>query len=168
MHSRRPAGTAARRQSCWEYRPRRSIGGFANMIWKHVSEIRNSLGSVPIILAALIIALTAPVGSAQMKTGGQVVELVNGKTVVVAVPAGRITVELSYIDVPEPAQALHKVITNHVSGLLLGKVVDVETRGLSSGTISGKLLLQGVDISLQLIRDGAAWHLPMEVSGQSK
>lgn len=120
-----------------------------------------------ILFGIIVIAATMISATAQLKTGGEVVDIVDGKTVVVAVPAGRVTVELQYIDVPEPGQSLHSVVKDHVRTLLVGKSVELHTKGLTRGKVSGKLILSGVDVSQQLLRNGAAWHLAFEMSGQN-
>ncbi|HVF30391.1 MAG TPA: thermonuclease family protein [Pyrinomonadaceae bacterium] len=121
-----------------------------------------------ILLVATFVTLLAASSDAQLRTFGKVVGIVDGKTVTVAVPAGDVTVELQYIDVPESGQSLHSVVKEHVRGMLAGKAVELQTRSITRGKITGKLVLDGVDVSRQLLRDGAAWHLSMGMSGQSK
>ena len=127
--------------------------------------MKYSLNAVALLM---LLALCATTATSQIKTAGNVIEFVDAKTVVVQVPAGRLTVELQYIDVPEPQQTLHAVVTEHVRKMLLGKVVELQTKGLNAGKATSKLTLNGVDVSQQLLRDGAAWHLPVEMSGQSQ
>ena len=121
-----------------------------------------------IVVGVLLMAATAMSVGAQLRTGGQVVDVLDGKTVVVAVPTGRLTVELQGIDVPESGQALHDVVKGHVRTLLIGKSVELQTKGFTREKITGKLIVGGVDVSQQLLRDGAAWHLAIEASGQSQ
>ena len=119
------------------------------------------------LLVMLFIAATSISATAQLRTGGEVVDVIDGKTVVVAAPTGRITVELQYIDVPEPSQLLHSAVKDHLRTLLIGKSVELQTKGFTRGKVNGKLVLGGVDVSQQLLRDGAAWHLPSNMSGQT-
>ncbi len=128
----------------------------------------NSISPRRILLATLFVAATVIGAAAQLKTGGEVLDVVDGKTVIVSVPAGRITVELQYIDAPEAGQSLHNVVKEHLRTLLVGKSVELQTTGFTRGKATGKLILNGVDVSRQLIRNGAAWHLPIEMSGQSR
>ena len=121
-----------------------------------------------IVLATIVLIFITISASAQIRNTGEVVGLVDGKTVIVSIPTGRLTVELQYIDVPEPSQDLHAVVKAHVTRLLVGKAVELETRGFTRGTATAKLVLNGVDVSQQLLRDGAAWHVPIEVSAQNK
>ena|SRR5688572_22027402 len=129
--------------------------------------MKNSTSCSRIILAAIFVTATVVSAAAQLKTGGEVVDVIDGKTVVVAAPAGRVTVELQYIDVPEPGQSLHGVVKDHVRALLVGKSVELHTKGLTRGKVTGKLVLNSVDVSQQLLRSGAAWHLAFERSGQN-
>ncbi|HEX6125428.1 MAG TPA: thermonuclease family protein [Pyrinomonadaceae bacterium] len=130
--------------------------------------MKNSTLYGRLLLATVFVAATALNAAAQLRTGGQVFDVLDGKTVIVAVPTGHVTVELQYIDVPEPGQSLHGVVKDHVRTLLLGKSVELQTKGFTRGKVTGKLTLDGVDVSQQLLRNGAAWHLTMEMSGQSR
>lgn len=120
------------------------------------------------IFFLLIISLCVASAAAQLGTGGEVIDVLDGKTVVVAVPSGRFTIELQYIDVPEPGQPLHGVVKDHVRKLLLGKSVELRTKGFTPGKATGKLMINGVDVSQQMLRDGAAWHISIETSGQRR
>lgn len=120
------------------------------------------------LFTAIVIALSISVASSQHRTAGEVVEVLDGKTVVVAVPTGRVNVELQYIDVPEDGQPLHAAMKDHLKALLVGKAVELQTKGFSREKLTGKLLLNGVDVSQQMLRDGAAWHLAFERSGQNR
>jgi endonuclease YncB( thermonuclease family) len=120
------------------------------------------------LFTALVLAVSAPIASSQHRTFGEVVEVLDGKTVVVAVPTGRVKVELQYIDVPEDGQALHAAMKAHLQTLVVGKAVELQTKGFSRDKLTGKLVVKGVDVSQQMLRDGAAWHLQFEKSGQSQ
>ena len=130
--------------------------------------MKSSISLGRILFTFFFLAATAISAAAQLRTGGQVVDVVDGKTVIVTVPTGRVTVELQYIDVPEEGQSLHTVVKDHLRTLLVGKTVELHTKGLTRGKVSGKLLLNGVDVSQQMLRNGAAWHLAIDVSGQSE
>jgi endonuclease YncB( thermonuclease family) len=107
-------------------------------------------------------------GLAQRKFGGTVVDVVDGKTVVVELQAGsRITFELQYIEVPEPEQQLHQTVRQHLQQMVGGKAVECVARGVAENRTLGQLFVGGVDVSQQLLRDGAAWHVAPEKSGQA-
>ena len=105
---------------------------------------------------------------AQPRNYGTVVDVVDGKTVVVALPTGQVKIELQYIDAPEAGQPLHAFMKDQLRLLLGGKAVEVQTKGFTRERLTGKLVLDGVDISHQLLRNGNAWHVPMDKSGQGK
>ena len=110
-----------------------------------------------------IVVTCAGSGSAQT---GKVIEVLDGKTMLVALDNGSIKIQLDYIDVPEVGQPLNETVRSHLQKLVLGKVVQFRTRLISTGYTISQVTLNDVDISQQLIRDGAAWHLPIRLSGQ--
>lgn len=116
------------------------------------------------VAAAVLVCTTSLV--AQMSAPGQVVDVIDGKTVIVSLPGGNVKVELQYIDVPEPGQQLSDTVKAHLRDLVLNKTVEYRPRNLKWDHSVGRLLLKGVDISQQMLRDGAAWHVPSAVSGQ--
>lgn len=94
-------------------------------------------------------------------------ELIDGKTVVVALPTGKVTVELPYVDVPEQDQPLYQTVRDHLKNLIVGKQVSFRLGGFSGSRMVGELQLNGTDVGQQMLRDGAAWHIPREKSGQN-
>ncbi len=117
-----------------------------------------------------LIALTlisANAAFAQSRVNGKVVEVIDGKTVVIQMQnRTRLVAELQYIEVPETGQPLDQVAVEHLRGLVLDKVIEFRARGLRQTTTIGQLFLKDVDISQQMIRDGAAWYAVLEKSGQ--
>jgi len=106
--------------------------------------------------------------SAQFPIAGQVIDVIDGKTVLIAHSGGKVKVELQYIDVPEPAQELHDTVKAHLRTLLLGKSIEYRPKTILSDRAIGQVSVRNLDISQQLLRDGAAWHIPIEQSGQGK
>lgn len=124
----------------------------------------NNLKSFFLIAFTLISANAA---FAQSRVNGKVVEIVDGKTVIIQMQnRSRIVAELQYIEVPETGQPLNQVAVEHLRGLVLDKVIEFRARGLRQTTTIGQLFLKDVDISQQMIRDGAAWYAVLEKSGQ--
>jgi micrococcal nuclease len=119
----------------------------------------------PLLLVAFILTLTAS-GFSQRIFIGRVVEVIDGKTFVLEVDSGKITGTLQYIEVPEPEQPLSRIVRDHLQKLVFGKTVEFFPSGLTSKAAVGKMYLNGVDMGQQLVRDGAAWHLPIDRSGQ--
>ena len=101
-----------------------------------------------------------------MTLPGEVVDVIDGKTVVVALQTGKVKVELQYIDVPEPSQELYETVKVHLRNLALGKVVNYRPRNIFDDHTVGRLMLNDVDLSQQMLRDGAAWLIPVQVSAQ--
>ena len=116
-------------------------------------------------LAALIVCA----GYAQAQRAviaGQMVDVLDGRTVVVQTAAGRINVELQFIDVPVAGQPMSDTVREHLRSLVSGKTVDYRVRNLLSDRTIGKLSCNSLDVGLQMLRDGAAWHVPARLSGQ--
>ncbi len=120
---------------------------------------------LPAILFAMLVTVSA---AAQMTVTGEVVEVIDGKTVVISIATGKVKAELQYIDVPEPGQQLHQTVTAHLRTMLVGKIVEYRAQTIFKDRTVGRMLLNGIDVSQQLLRDGAAWHIPPRASGQEK
>lgn len=117
---------------------------------------------------AIFLSLAAPFAVGQATVKGEVVDVVNGKTVMLMLPAGKTLVELQYIEVPEPEQQLHSTVIEHLKKLTIGKRAEYKAiRMLKTGTV-GRLMVGGVDVSQQMLRDGAAWHASIDRTGQEK
>ena len=119
----------------------------------------------PLFLIASIVILAVS-GLAQRLVTGKVVEIIDGKTFVLDLDSGKMTGTLQYIEVPEPEQPLSRIVRDHLQKLVLGKTVEFMPSGLTSKAAVGKMFLDGIDMGQQLVRDGAAWHLPIDRSGQ--
>ena len=118
-------------------------------------------------LIALVVLCCCAASFAQSRIGGRVVEIVDGKTVVIeTIESGRLVAELQYIEVPEAGQPLCETAREHLRALVEGKAVEFRAKGLAQTKIVGQLISGGVDISQQRIRDGAAWYAVAEKSGQ--
>ena len=103
---------------------------------------------------------------AQSRMSGNVVEVVDGKTVVINVDGRKLTAVLQFIEVPEPDQVLNRLVREHLEKLTLGKQVEFRPTGFAPGKAFGQLYVNSADIAIQMLRDGAAWHVSPEKSGQ--
>ena len=119
------------------------------------------------LLCALMFFAALP-ARAQNPVPGTVTRIIDAKTVVVSVSVGEIKVELQYIDVPAPGDPMHDTVKAHLRDLLLGKDVVYKARQIGDDSTVAQITSKGVDISQQMLRDGAAWHLPISLSGQAK
>lgn len=113
---------------------------------------------IRLILSGIFVFLISTSVYSQRKFSGKVVEIIDGKTVVVEMPSGRLTAVLQYVEIPEPEQPLYGVVTQHLEKLVLGKTVEFFPRTIMLNRIVGQVVLNGVDVSQQMIRDGAARH----------
>ena len=116
----------------------------------------------------LLLFVCASSVSAQMTVAGEVIEVVDGKTVIISIPTGKVKAELQFVEVPEEGQPYHEIVKEHLSVMVLGKVVEYRAQTIFKNRTVGRMLLNGVDVSQQLLRDGAAWHIPANVSGQGR
>ncbi len=115
----------------------------------------------------LIAILTfAGFGYSQSMLSGKVVQVLDGKTVVIEISSGKITAEMQYIEVPESEQEMHSTVKEHLEKLVLNKDVVFRSAGLGWGRTFGQLYVNSSDIALQMLRDGAAWHVDPAKSGQ--
>src|SRR5947199_95754 len=78
----------------------------------------------------------------QLRYSGKVVDIVDGKTLVMEMTTNnRLTVELQYIEIPEPEQDLHQVVKDHLQALVLGKNVELRANGITPNKTIGQIFL---------------------------
>lgn len=144
--------------------PKRPRPG-ASSIFFHtfVDRIKTLLAYLAIYL---VVAICAASAAAQVTMSGKVVEVIDGKTVVIEISSGKLTAALQYIEIPEREQPLYWTVRDHLEKLVLGKSVEFRPQGLSTTTTFGRLYAGGLDIAQQMLRDGAAWHISSDKSGQ--
>lgn len=118
------------------------------------------------LLILLALTLTQNVFS-QRKLGGKAVEVIDGKTFVIETPdRGRITIVLQFIEIPDPEQPLYQTVKEHLEKLVLDKTIEFLPKGLTRQTTIAQAFLNNTDISLQMLRDGAAWYSLPEMKSQ--
>ena len=122
----------------------------------------------PVIFIVIVLVLTAISAYPQRKFSGRVVEVIDAKTCVIELASGRVTVVLQYIEVPEADQPLSQTVKDHFRQIILEKQVEFLPRGVMKDKTVGQLLVKGVDVSQQMLRDGAAWYSVPEKSGQDE
>lgn len=120
------------------------------------------------IFVMMAVIITAFSAQAQTRFAGRVVEVVNGRTVVIDTDGRKLTAEVEFIEVPEPDQPLHQTVRDHLAKLVLGKNVEFRPHGITPGKTVGQLYVDSVDVALQMLRDGAAWQVPATKSGQNE
>lgn len=91
---------------------------------------------------------------------GRVVGVSDGDSVtVIDAKKTQFKIRLAGIDAPEKAQAFGQKAKESLSDLVFGKQVDVEwSKQDRYGRTVGKIMLGGIDINLEQIKRGMAWH----------
>jgi endonuclease YncB( thermonuclease family) len=112
--------------------------------------------SILLVSAALVLGNAAVANTLQ----GRVVGVSDGDTVTVLDADNKPhKIRLSGIDAPEKEQAYGQKSKESLSELVFGKSVDVEWRKQDRyGRTVGKIMLGGVDICLEQLKRGMAWH----------
>lgn len=118
------------------------------------------------VLVLIFTLVLATLGYSQSTLAGRVVQVLDGKTVVIEISSGKLTAQLQFIEVPEPEQPLHGTVKEHLEKLVLNKDVVFRSAGFAPGKTFGQLFVNSADIAIQMLRDGAAWHVSPEKSGQ--
>ena len=109
---------------------------------------------------SILTALALGNMSAASTLQGRVVGVSDGDTVTVLDASNKQhKIRLSGIDAPEKAQAYGQKSKESLSEMVFGKTVDVEwTKRDRYGRTVGKIMLNGVDICLEQVKRGMAWH----------
>lgn len=101
---------------------------------------------------------------------GKVVGVADGDTITVLDDENtQHKIRLQGIDAPEKGQPFGNVSKQNLSSLVFGKIVDVECDKLDRyGRLVAKVSIDGVDVGLEQIRAGLAWHYKQYQNEQSK
>ena len=92
---------------------------------------------------------------------GKVIEVNEGDVITVSNMNRPVKVRLLGIDAPEMTQAFGDVAKQHLSDLVLDKLVMVQYAGYTKNyALQARVLIDGRDICAQMVRDGAAWFDP--------
>lgn len=90
---------------------------------------------------------------------GKVIHIADGDTVTIIANKSQHRIRLLGIDAPEKTQAYGKQSRVALNRAINGKYVTVEWNKRDDyGRIIGKVVYNGVDINLQQIQKGMAWH----------
>ena len=91
---------------------------------------------------------------------GNVIRMSDGDTIWLCNRVGqRFKIRLNRIDAPESNQPFGKESTLHLQSLIAGREILVEYAATDRyGRILGIIYLGNMDVNLQMIRDGYAWH----------
>ncbi len=112
---------------------------------------------------AVLCFLCTEVNAASMS--GKVIDVSSGDVITIFNLNRPVRVKLIGVDAPAMDQAFGDVAKKHLSDFLHDKIVVVEYSGIAAdGSVAGRVLLNDVDIGAQMIRDGAAWFDPNNLS----
>jgi endonuclease YncB( thermonuclease family) len=100
---------------------------------------------------------------------GKVIGVMDGDTIEILDNSKKtIRIRLEGIDAPEKAQPFGNKSKQHLSDLVFGKQVEITSSKTDKyGRSIGKVTLNGVDINLQQLKAGLAWHYKQYQKEQS-
>ena len=114
------------------------------------------------ILATLFLAFWFSIGSAAgLQTfSARVVGVLDGDTIdVLSADRTQTRIRLAGIDAPEKAQPFSQRSKQLLSDLVFGKTVEIEwSKRERYGRVVGRVLLDGRDMNLEMVKAGLAWH----------
>lgn len=120
-----------------------------NSAEKFMKHLRRTALLLPFVL----LLSSAPAGASLLRA--LVAEVPDGASLVVVSSNRKLVVVLKGVQVPrDPREA--EQARQHLAALALGREVTVEYTGLRGQSIYGRVLRDGMDLGLQLVRDGAA------------
>jgi endonuclease YncB( thermonuclease family) len=119
------------------------------------------------ILTVLFAFFGFTINGLGQRVQGQVTEVTDGRTLKLRVNSSDISVTLQFVETPSDDQPLAGTVRDHLSKLALGRTASCEIRGVKFNRSFGRVVIDGRDLSQQMLRDGAAWLIPHEISGQS-
>ncbi len=110
--------------------------------------------------AILLLALTVPAyAKIADKLSTEVVAVTDGNTIWVVQDGEEIEIRLQGIDAPEEGQAFFDVSRNGLAHAVLGKTVTIQMTGRNlENHLTGRVYLGEIDINLELVKAGLAWH----------
>jgi endonuclease YncB( thermonuclease family) len=110
-------------------------------------------------LTLLFLCLWSLLASAEI-LNGRVVGLADGDTVTLLdAQKTQHKVRLAGIDAPEKGMAFSQVAKQSLADLVYDKTVQIDWRKIDRyGRKVGKVLIEGVDANLELVKRGHAWH----------
>lgn len=86
-------------------------------------------------------------------------QVLDGQTILVSTGPNRtLTVVLVGVDAPELKQEFGDVAQKHLESLILNKGVEVEIAQIRTSALVGRVYCNGIDMGLQIVRDGVAWY----------
>ena len=109
-------------------------------------------------LVTLSVLLGAPAAVSAATLQARVIEVRTGNTIVVSNINRPVSVRLKAVAPPEVGQRFNEVARDHLKALVLDKTVTVEYTHFADNYLEARVLLNGIDIGSQMLRDGVAWY----------
>jgi endonuclease YncB( thermonuclease family) len=120
------------------------------------------------LLALAVCAFTCGYARANSFVG-KVIEINDGDEITVFNMNRPVRIRLIGMDAPERNQPFGDIARQHLSDLVYDKQVLIEYSGIGQhSSLIGRVLLNDVDISAQMIRDGVAWFDPRAILSDSQ
>jgi len=116
------------------------------------------MNSVTKLLTALAVLICLSAVAAAATLQAKVVEVPTGNTLVVSNTNRSVRVRLKSVMPPEAGQPFSEAARDHLRTLVLDQAVIVDYTHLADGYLEARVILKGVDIGSQLLRDGVAWY----------
>lgn len=109
------------------------------------------------ILALVVLCASGLVQAAQFTA--KVIAVLDGDTVLIKRANGLVKIRMAEIDAPEKAQTFGETSKNSLSGMVLGKQVNVVSQVVDQyGRMVAHLSVDGLDVNAEQIRRGMAWE----------
>jgi endonuclease YncB( thermonuclease family) len=111
------------------------------------------------IILSFILFFCISLFSAEMT--GKVVSVADGDTITIIenLDNGRFKIRLYGIDAPEKKQDFGQRAKQHLSSLIFNKVVKIKFTEIDRyGRIVGKIFLNDIEINIEMLKAGMAWH----------
>jgi len=110
-------------------------------------------------LAFLLLLITGPVQLPETVIAARIVGITDGDTTRALTPDNQLLrIRLKNIDAPEKSQAFGQASKQNLSQYIFGRDVELHIFGQDRyGRTLAVIMLDGVDINLQQVKDGYAW-----------
>lgn len=108
--------------------------------------------------AAITVLLCLPLLARAATLQARVIEVESGNTLVVSSINRALRIRLKAVAPPEVNQPFSEAAREHLKTLVIDKVVAVEYTHLADGYLHARVILNGIDIGSQMLRDGVAWY----------
>ena len=109
-----------------------------------------------LLAIALFVGLHQAAAAATLQA--KVIEVESGNSLIATNTNRSLHVRLKAVEPPDSRQPFSEAARDHLKALLLNQAVVVEYTELANGYLEARIFLNGTDVGLQMLRDGAAWY----------